>query len=220
MTISESDAFNPRTQPARKESARRENPEWKHAVASVLLALSTVALVAACGRQSSPRRVEGQVTLSRSTSDFVFDDLGPLEHEYRLFGVNPNPLGVNNRDDYVENFGVPMLATHLLIANHRSKASAEFARAHCEQESAEDGLRVVVITDSAAARSALSQMHEQTRDMRVCARLIGRDLRFREWHVDTVARDPAMVERMTRKSGGFDFSAPFLVQSVEAIPCD
>jgi hypothetical protein len=220
MMTKDGRAFDPTTQHISMEPADRKQLEWKQAAVSLLFAVLTVALLAACGRQPSLRPAEGQLTLTRSTSAFVFDDLGPLEREYRLFGVNPDPLGANNRDDYVANFGVVLLATHLLIADHRSKASAEFTRAHCEQESAEEGLRITVIAESPAARGVLNEIDQQSRRERVCARLIGRDLRFREWRIDGVPRDQAMVDRMTRKSGGFDFSAPFLVQSVQVVPCD
>ncbi len=187
----------------------------------MLYAALAITNLSACHRNDAPLVTVASagetVILARSTSQFVYRDHGPLVREYRLFGVNPNPFGENNRDEYVASFGVPLMTTHMLVVNDRDVNAATHARANCEREAAADGMRVVVITDNAQAREALDQMNGD--GGRVCARLSGRDLEFQDWRLNNASQPKDIIDRMTMKQGGFDFNVPFLVQKVEPIPC-
>ena len=185
-------------------------------------ALMTAVTLVGCNKSSkTPKQsYSGElIKLSRSKSDFLYYDHGSLVREYRLFGVNANPMGSNNRDDYVESFGAPLLTTHFLVANYKDTANAEFKRAHCEQESAENGLRIVVIAQNPIAQQNLDELAAQ-QGQRICARLSGKDLEFHEWRVEETPIDRAKLKRMTLKQSGFNFGAPFLVENVTQIPCD
>jgi hypothetical protein len=162
------------------------------------------------------------IKLSRSNSEFHYHDRGDLTREYRLFGVTANPFGANNRDDYVSSFGVPLLTTHLLRANHRELNKAIFSKANCEQESAENGFNIVVIAADEAAQHQLDELASAVRQEggRLCAKLVGKDLEFDDWLLDGQPRDKEIMRRMTLKQSGFDFAAPFFVTDAQKMSCE
>ena len=187
-----------------------------------LLVLMTTLTLTGCDKsnKASKQSHSGElIKLSRSESDFLYRDRGTLIREYRLFGVNANPMGSNNRDDYVESFGAPLLTTHLLVANYKNTVNAKFKRAYCEQESAENGLRIVVIAQNPGAQETLDELASK-QGQRICARLSGKDLEFHDWLVRGQPIDRAKLKRMTLKQSGLNFGAPFLVDGVTKIPCD
>jgi hypothetical protein len=162
------------------------------------------------------------IKLSRSNSEFHYHNRGDLTREYRLFGVTPNPFGENNRDDYVSSFGVPLMTTHLLRANHRDVNKANFSRANCEQESAENGFNVVVIAADETAQRQLDDLASTAKRQggRLCARLGGKDLEFYDWMLDGKTRGQEIMSRMTLKQSGFNFATPFFVTMAEKIDCE
>jgi hypothetical protein len=162
------------------------------------------------------------IKLSRSNSEFHYHDRGDLTREYRLFGVTANPFGENNRDDYVSSFGVPLMTTHLLRANHREVNKAIFSRANCEQESAENGFNIVVIAADEAAQRQLDELASAVRQQggRLCAKLVGKDLEFDDWLLDGKSRGEEVIGKMTLKKSGFNFGTPFFVTDAEKIDCE
>ncbi len=195
--------------------------ETSRLIAGLIVLMTTLTLIG-CDKPNKASRQSHSgesIKLSRSESAFLYHDRGTLVREYRLFGVNANPMAGNDRDDYVESFGAPLLTTHLLVANYRNAANAKFKRAYCEQEFAENGLRIVVIAQNPIAKEALDELASK-KGRRICARLSGRDLEFHDWLVRGQPIDRAKLKRMTLKQSGFNFGAPFLVDGVTEIPCD
>jgi hypothetical protein len=137
-----------------------------HGYLRTLLFLLLVFGLAGCERKLSVvnSTISGEsIKLSRSNAEFHYYDRGDLTREYRLFGVTANLFGENNRDDYVSSFGIPLMTTHLVRANHREVNKANFSRANCEQESAENGFNIVVIAADEAAQRQLDELASAAR---------------------------------------------------------